>query len=91
METQQCLLIRCLLFHVTATTELSNAMDLTRHLGTAGKEGLLTYWSQKTKGSLPRPDRKILMVIIQNQEIRIHLLLEGTHCHILLLSGRVRQ
>lgn len=26
-------------------------MDLTRQLGTAGKEELLTYWSQKTKGS----------------------------------------
>ena len=83
-------MIRWLFFHVTATTELSNMMDLIMQLGTAGKEGLLTYWSQKTKGSLPRPDRKILMVIIQNQEMRIHLLLEGTHCHILLLSGRVR-
>lgn len=82
-------MIRWLLLRVT-TIELSNVMDLTRQLGTAGREGMLTYWSQKTKGSLPRPDRRILMVIIQNQEMRIHLLLEGTHCHIALLSGRVR-
>lgn len=58
--------------HVTTAIELSNMMDLTRQLGTAGKEELLTYWSQKTKGSLPRPDKKILTVIIQNQETRIH-------------------
>lgn len=90
METWECPLIRWLCFHVTTTIELSNVMDLTRQQGTAGKEGLLIYWSQKMKGSLPRPDRKILMVIIQNQEMRIHLFLEGTHCHILLLSGRVR-
>lgn len=90
METQECLFIGWLFFQVTVILELPNVMNLTRQLGTAGKEGLLTYWSQKIKGSLPRPGIKILMVIIQHQEMRIHLLLEGIHCHILLLGERVR-
>lgn len=72
METQECLSIRWLFLHVTTEIELSIMMDLTRQLGTAGKEELLTYWSQKTKGSLPRPDKKILTMIIHNQEMRIH-------------------
>lgn len=69
--------------HVNTAIELSNMKDLTRQLGTAGKEELLTYWSQKTKGSLPRPDKKILTVIIQNQEMRICCYWKehtATHC-----------
>lgn len=60
-------------FQVTMTLKLSNMMSFTRKLGTARKEGLLTYWSQEMKGRLPIPRIKIFMVIIQHQEMRIQL------------------
>lgn len=61
-------LYQVVFFQVTVTLKLSNMMNLTRQLGTAGKERLLTYRSQEMKGRLPIPGIKIFMVITQHQK-----------------------